>query len=154
MKFKTTLVILAVWVAAGAVCYAANPHIGTWKLNEKKSKTMPGMGKNTTVSYSEQGDKIKVTIDGVDKDGKPTHGVWVGKFDGKAYPTKGDLAYDSIGYRVVNDHTNYIQAMKGGKMLWSGTITVSKDGKSRTVSIHGTDPNGKKFTNKSVYDKA
>jgi hypothetical protein len=133
---------------------AANAHIGTWKLNEKKSKTMPGMGKNTTVTYAEQGDKIKVTVDGVDKDGKPTHGVWVGKFDGKAYPAKGNLSYNSIGYRVVNDHTNYIQALKDGKVMWSGTITVAKDDKTRTVAIHGTDANGKKFSSKSVYNKA
>ena len=153
MKFKTTLVFLAVWVAAGA-CFAANPHMGTWKLNEKKSKTMAGMGKNSTVTYAEQGDKIKVTVDGTDKDGKPTHGVWVGKFDGKAYSTKGNLAFNAMGYRVVNDRTNYIQALKDGKLVWSGTITVAKDGKTRTVTIHGTDASGKKFSNKSIYDKA
>ena len=69
--------------------------MGTWKLNEAKSKPVPGMGKNTTVVYAEQGDKIKVTVEGVDKDGKPTHSVWVGKFDGKAYPVKGNLPYNS-----------------------------------------------------------
>jgi hypothetical protein len=154
MKFKTILVILTVCLATGTACLAANPHMGTWKLNEKKSKAMAGMGKNNTVTYSEQGDKIKVTIDGTDKDGKPTHGVWIGKFDGKAYTVKGNVPFSSMGYRVVNDRTNYIQALKDGKMAWSGTITVAKDGKTRTVLIHGTDANGKKFTNKSVYDKA
>src|ERR1700680_707277 len=54
---------------------ATNPHIGTWKLNEPKSKIPAGMGKNSTVVYEEQKDKIKVTVDGVDKDGKPTHSV-------------------------------------------------------------------------------
>jgi len=151
---KTLLVTLTVCFATATASFAANPHIGTWKLNEKKSKTMPGMGKNTTVTYAEQGDKIKVTVDGVDKDGKPAHGVWVGKFDGKAYPANGNLAYNAIGYRVINDHTNYIQALKDGKMMWSGTITVAKDDKTRTVTIHGTDANGKKFSSKSVYNKA
>jgi hypothetical protein len=154
MKFKTLLVTVALCLATGTACFAASAHIGTWKLSEKKSKTIPGMGKNTSVTYAEQGDKIKVTVDGIDKDGKATHGVWVGKFDGKAYRTTGNLAYDSIGYRVVNDRTNYIQALKDGKLMWSGTITVAKDGKTRTVMIHGTDANGKKFSSKSVYDKA
>ena len=108
-----------------------------------KSKLPAGMGKNNTVVYTEEGDKIKVTVDGTDKDGKPTHSVWVGKFDGKAYPIKGNLAYNSVGYRVINDHTNAIQALKDGKILWSGTITVAKDGKSRTVTIRGTGANGK-----------
>jgi len=29
-----------------------------------------------------------VTVDGVDKDENRTPSVWVGKFDGKAYPAK------------------------------------------------------------------
>jgi len=83
MNIRIAVAAVAVSFIATAGCFAANPHIGTWKLNEAKSKLAPGMGKNTAVTYTEQGDKIKVTVDGVDKDGKPTHSVWVGKFDGK-----------------------------------------------------------------------
>jgi hypothetical protein len=133
---------------------ATNPQMGTWKLNEAKSKIPAGMGKNRTVVYTEQGDKVKVTVDGVDKDGKPTHSVWVGKFDGKAYPAKGNLSWNSAAYRVVNDRTNQITTMKDGKVVWSGKITVSADGKSRTVTMNGTDASGKKFSGKAVYDKA
>ena len=148
------MVTVAVSFVAASGCFAANPHIGAWKLNEAKSKLAPGMGKNNTVVYTEEGDKIKVTVDGTDKDGKPTHSVWVGKFDGKAYPIKGNLAYNAIGYRVINERTNAIQTLKDGKLVWSGMITVAKDGRSRTVNIHGTDPSGKKFSAKVVYDKA
>ena len=152
---KTRIAVVAValsFVAAGA-CFAANPHMGTWKLNEAKSKLAPGMGKNTTVIYTEQGDKIKVTVDGVDKNGKPTHSVWVGKFDGKAYPAKGNLPYNSVAYKVVNDRTYDLTAMKDGKMFWAGESTVSADGKSRTVTLNGTGADGKKFKGKAVYDK-
>jgi hypothetical protein len=153
---KTRIAVLAAALSftAAATCFAANPHMGTWKLNEAKSKLVPGMGKNTTVTYAEQKDKIKITVEGVDKDGKPTHSVWVGQFDGKAYPVKGNLPYNSVAYKVVNDRTNDITAMKDGKIGWNGRITVSADGKSRTVTINGTDANGKKFKGKAVYDKA
>ena len=127
--------------------------MGTWKLNEAKSKLIPGMGKNMTVTYTEQKDKMKVTVDGVDKDGKPTHSVWVGKADGKAYPAKGNLPYNSVAYKIVNDHTYDLTAMNDGKMIWSGKSTVAADGKSRTVNFNGTDANGKKFKGKAVYDK-
>lgn len=153
MKTKTSLVSFVVWLAAGTLCVAANAQMGTWKLNEAKSKLQPGMGKNTMVVYAEKGDKIEVTVDGVDKDGKPTHSVWVGKFDGKAYKTKGNMMWDSAAYRVVNDRTNDITTMKSGKIVWTGRIAVSKDGKSRTVTVNGTDADGKKFTSKAVYDK-
>ena len=154
MKTRIAVVAVALSFAAATACFAANPHMGTWKFNEAKSKIPAGMGKNTTVTYTEQKDKIKVTVEGVDKDGKPTHSVWVGKFDGKTYPTKGNLSWSSAAYKMVNDRTNDITTMKDGKMVWSGTITVSADGKSRTVTINGTGADGKKFSGKAVYDKA
>jgi hypothetical protein len=152
---KTRIAVMAVVLsfAMTVASLAANPQMGTWKLNEAKSKLVPGMGKNTTVTYVEHNDKIRITVDGVDKDGKPTHSVWVGKFDGKAYPLKGNLAYNSVAYKVVNDRTNDITTLKDGKVMWSGRIAVAADGKSRTVTISGTDANGKKFSGKAVYDK-
>ncbi|MDQ6622294.1 MAG: hypothetical protein M3Y86_02245 [Verrucomicrobiota bacterium] len=128
--------------------------MGTWKLNESKTKMPPGMGKNTTVTYSQKGDKIEVAVEGVDKDGKSTHGDWVGKWDGKPYPAKGNMSWDSASYKVVNDRTNEITTMKNGKVVWTGKITVAADGKSRTVTMQGTDANGKKFSGKAVYDKS
>ena len=153
MKTRIAIVAVALSFAATAACFAANPHMGTWKLNEAKSKLLPGMGKNMTVVYTEMKDEMKVTVNGVDKDGKPTHRVWVGKFDGKAYPTKGNLSWNSAAYTVVNDRTNDITTMKDGKIVWTGVITVSADGKSRTVTINGTDASGKKFNGTAVYDK-
>ena len=154
MNTRIAVVAVAMSFSMGAACFAANPHMGTWKLNEAKSKLVPGMGKNITVTYTEQRDKIKVAVDGIDKDGKPTHSVWVGKFDGKPYPVKGNLSYNSVAYKVVNDRTNNITTMKDGKIVWTGTITVSADGKSRTVTVNGTDAKGKKFKGKVFYDKA
>src|SRR5213082_902159 len=135
---KTRIAVLAAALSfvAAAACFAANPHMGTWKLNEAKSKLVPGMGKNSTVVYSEQKDKVKITVEGVDKDGKPTHSVWIGKFDGKAYPAKGNLSWNSAAYKVVNDRINDITTIKDGKVAWTGRIVVAADGKSRTVSVN------------------
>jgi hypothetical protein len=153
IKTRIAVVAVALWFTAAAACFAANPHVGTWKLNEAKSKLLPGMGKNLTVVWTEMKDKMKVTVDGVDKDGKPTHSVWVGKFDEKAYPVKGNLPYNSFAYKVVNDRTYDLTAMKDGKMLWTGRSTVAADGKSRTVTLNRTDEKGKKIKGKAVYDK-
>ena len=153
MKIQIAVIATTLSFATAVGCFAASPQMGTWKLNEAKSKIPAGMGKNNTVTYADQKDKIRITVDGVDKDGKPTHSVWVGKFDGKAYPLKGNLAYNSVAYKVVNDRTNDITTMKDGKVMWSGRIAVAADGKSRTVTISGTDANGKKFNGKAVYDK-
>jgi hypothetical protein len=153
MRTRIAVTTLALSFIAAAACFAANPHMGTWKLNEAKSKMAPDIGKNTTVAYSEEKGKMKVTVDGVDKDGKPTHGVWVGQADGKTYKMKGNLPWDAASYKVVNDHTYEITTMKDGKVRSTGTSTVSANGKTRTVTTEGTDAAGKKFKNKSLFDK-
>src|SRR5438045_9722286 len=105
IKTRIAVMALALSFLAVAACFAANPHMGTWKLNEAKSKLAPGMGKNNTVVYTEMKDKMEVTVDGVDKDGKPRHLVWVGRADGKTYKVKGNRATDAAAYKAGNDHT-------------------------------------------------
>jgi hypothetical protein len=56
-------------------------------------------------------------------------------------------------YKMVDDYTNDITAMQDGKVAWTGTIKVSKDGKSRVVTINATDAAGKKVKGKAFYDK-
>jgi len=136
-----------------AVSFAQDPNMGTWKLNEAKSKLAPGATKNHTVVYEAAGDNVKVTIDGTGKDGKPTHNEWTGKFDGKDYPVTGDPNSDARSYTKINDRTMGFNIKNGGKMTTSGRIVVSADGKSRTVHTSGTDAAGKKVSGAAVYDK-
>ena len=42
--------MVAVLLTATAATFADNPLMGTWKLNEGKSKFVPGATKNTMVS--------------------------------------------------------------------------------------------------------
>ena len=135
------------------MCFASNPNLGTWKLNETKSKIAPGSSKNLTVTYAADGDNIKGTIDGVDGQGKPTHNEWTGKFDGKDYPVTGDPNSDARSYKQIDDHTATFTVKKGGKVTITGRVVVSADGKTRTVTTSGTDPEGKKFKSTTVYDK-
>jgi hypothetical protein len=151
MKMKTLLLTLTVFCLAAIVCLAS-PHMGTWKLNEAKSK-IPGMAKNITVVYSADGDNIKVTIDGTDDKGKPTHNTWTGKFDRKDYAVTGDPESDMRSYKMVNDRTLDFAAKKGGTTTITGQIVVAEDGKSRTVTTNGKDDKGKEIKVVAVYDK-
>jgi hypothetical protein len=154
MKTRTILLTLATLFVAVAVCFAAEDvNMGTWKLNEAKSKFSPGNGKNVTVVYAMAGDSVKVTVDGVDGDGKPAHNEWTGKFDGKDYPLTGDPTSDTRAYRRVNDHTLALTNKKGGKVALTGRVVISADGKSRTVTTTGTDAKGNKISSTAIYDK-
>ena len=152
---KTTTLI-AILFAVASFARAGDQtskHMGTWKLNEAKSKIAAGMGKNSTVIYAAAGDDVKITVDGTDADGKPSHNEWTGKFDGKDYPVTGDPSADMRSYKVVDDSTLHLANKKDGKVTMSGKIVVAADGKSRTVTVHGENAKGTKFKNMAVYDK-
>jgi hypothetical protein len=153
MKTTTIGLTLAFCFLAGAACLAADPQIGTWKLNEAKSKITPGTLKNTHVVYSSMLGQVKIKSDGIDGTGKPVHVEWSGKFDGKDYPVIGDPNSDARSYTKVNDRTLTTTNKKNGKVTVTGQIVVSADGKSRTLTLNGTTPKGKKFKNVAVYDK-
>ena len=148
MRASKIIFTVAFCIAAFALCFAQEAQMGTWKLNEAKSKFPAGAGKNHTVVYAAEGDSVKVTVDGVDKDGKPTHNEWTGKFDGKPYAVTGDPTSDMRSYKKLSDHKLQLAATKDGKPTLTGTITVSADGKTRTV----TTKSGKNTTT-AVYDK-
>src|SRR6266571_9405839 len=86
MKTKTIGLTLTFCFLGWAACLAADPQMGTWKLNEAKSKMTLGTTKNTLVVYEAAGDQVKVTVNGVNATGKSTHNQWTGRFDGKNYP--------------------------------------------------------------------
>jgi hypothetical protein len=153
MKARMIVLTLALLIVGVAVGFAADVNLGTWKLNEAKSKFSPGASKNNTVVYEVVGDNVKITGDGTDKDGKPTHTEWTGKFDGQDYPVTGDPTSDTRSYKRITDHTLSFTAKKGGKVTTTGRIVVAVDGKSRTVTTSGTDAMGKKVTSMAVYDK-
>jgi hypothetical protein len=155
MKVRTILGSLVVFCALVAISFAAdaNPHMGTWKLNEAKSQFAPGAQKNHTVVYATSGQGWVVLVYGTDKDGKPEHNVWMGNFDGVDYAVTGDPNYDMRSYKVIDSNTMDMVVKKGGKVVGTGKVSVSKDGKSRTVTTKGVNAGDEKFNNFAVYDK-
>src|SRR6266487_696557 len=106
MKMKAIGLTLAFCFLAGTTCFAADSQMGTWMLNEAKSKITPGTLKFTTVTFKSMFGPVEVTI------------------------------------------------KKNGKVTVTARTVVSADGKSRTASVSGTTPEGKRFKNTAVYDKA
>ncbi len=153
MKTRTILLTLLLCFVGAAVCFADDPHMGTWKLNEAKSKIAAGAPKITTVVFEAAGDSVKVTVDGTNGDGTPLHNEWTGKFDGKDYPVTGDASVDTRSYKKVNDHTLASANKKGDKVTVTGRSVVAADGKTRTITLTGTDAKGKKYTSTMVFDK-
>jgi hypothetical protein len=149
-----SLVACCAVVLSSSVALAAENWLGTWKLNAAKSKYSPGPApKSLTLKFEKTADGIKLTSDGVNADGKPTHGEYVSKFDGKDVPWAGNPDADTASARKIDDNSYENTWKKGGKTTIIAKAVVSKDGKTFTTLQKGTNAKGQTVNNRAVYDK-
>ena len=154
MAKRSMIFIVMFCLSALALCYAADDsNVGTWKLNEGKSKIAAGAQKNATVTYTAEGDSYKCVVEGVDGSGNPVHNEWTGKFDGKDYAVTGDPTADTRAIQKVDDRHYKLTNKKDGKATVTGTLALSADGKTRTLKTSWKDANGKSKSSTAVYDK-
>ena len=154
MRTKTISLGVLLSIAAAAMCFANNPTLGTWKLNESKSTFGDGAGKTTLVVWEKVGNHNKCTVEGTDAEGQRTHSVWTGKLDGKFYAITGDPLADQRSFKTNGENTIDMVTQKHGKTVGDGTIVVATDRKSRTVTSTITNTKGAKVTSTQFYDKS
>jgi hypothetical protein len=158
MKRVLLFVVITVLLVVGSSTLRAdsNPLVGTWKLNLEKSKYEPGPApKSLTRTVEAQGDGVKYTFEGVAADGTPLSYGFSVQFDGKDNPISGSMptGADTISAKRA-DASHYVATLKkGGKIIGTAKVSVSKDGKTTTVDATGTTPTGVKTHDVQVYDK-
>lgn len=117
---------------------AAEPFVGTWKLNLEKS-TLQGNSAEIAsekMTISKTGTNThRTTIDIVLKSGKTLHQEFNRTLDGKEHPTA-EVGLKEEGdtetVERINVSTRKIIDKKDGKLLSEITSTVSPDGKMMT----------------------
>ena len=153
--------VLASLAALGLLALAApalaqtDPAIGFWKLNPAKSRHDPGPVPSTTstTTITAAGSGIKISGRGVDADGKPTLTEYTGAFDGKDTVVVGSPAFDSMSMKRIDANTTEVTRKKAGKVVQTASRVISQDGKTMTLTTIGTDGQGRKIHNVSVYEK-
>jgi hypothetical protein len=153
--------VLLCAVAAGAAvllsssaAVAKDNWMGTWKLNVAKSKFKPGPPlKSQTLSFESAPDGTKLTSDGVDADGKATHGEYTAKFDGTETPWTGNPNADSASPKRIDANHYRNVWKKDGKVTVTANVVVSKDGKTLTVTQTGKDAKGQVMNTIEVFDR-
>jgi hypothetical protein len=137
-----------------ATVFGADLNLGTWKLNTAKSRYSPGPAPKSEIGTFEQvGSDVRLKLDRIDAGGKPVHIEWVGRFDGKDYPSQGDTSSDMRSYRKIDEYTFEMVGKKDGKIVRRVTIAYSRDGKTRTNAVTGTNASGQGINNVQVYDR-
>ena len=133
---------------------AADPLVGTWKLNVAKSTYSPGTApKSLTVKIEAAGEGVKITADGVRGDDTPIRVESTAQYDGKDYPITGSPMADTVSLKRLDANTTERTDKKGGKVTQTLTRKVSSDGKTMTVTYKGTDAEGRPIDNVAVYEK-
>jgi hypothetical protein len=141
-------------VLSSSVVLAAENWLGTWKLNTAKSKYSPGPGpKSLTLKFEATADGIKLTSDGVNAEGKPTHAEYVSKFDGTDAPWEGNPDADTASAKKIDDNNYENVWKKEGKTTITAKVVVSKSGKTLTTTLVGTNAKGETVKNVAVYDR-
>ena len=150
--FATTLLLVA--LALNVAAAAADQHSGTWKMNPAKSKYSPGPApKSNTVKIDSDADNIKLSADGIDAAGNPTHVEYTAKYDGKDYPITGVPNADTVALERIDASTTRSTIKKGDQVVMTVTSVISKGGKTRTSTFKGKDAKGQDVNNVVVYDK-
>lgn len=153
MRTHVRCVILAA-LSIVLVWAAADPAIGTWKLNVEKSKYSPGPApKSATVTYEASGEGVTRTGQSVAADGQTTSFSYTAQYDGKDYPVSGNPNADTIALKRIDPYTSEATLKKGGKVTTTARRVVSKDGKTLTLTLKGTNAQGQAVNNTSVYEK-
>ena len=152
----TALTLGVILVAAVAVVSAqgANLRIGTWHLNVAKSTYSPGPApKSQVLTIEAAGAGEKVTSELVSATGAKTVSVYTANYDGKPYPITGSEIADTVTLKRVDANTSERTDSKGGKPVQTFIRVVSKDGKTMTVTIKGTNAQGQAVNNVVVFEK-
>jgi hypothetical protein len=157
---KRLLGYFAVLILSAVACapiFAQNDAIvGTWKMDAAKSKyTGVPAPKELTRTVEASGDSYKYTYSGTAADGSSISYGFTVKYDGKDYPSTGSApgGFDMIAIKRVNSHEYTATQKKGGKVMGTAKVVISKDGKVSTITVKGTGEDGKAMSYTSVYEK-
>ena len=150
MRYSKLILVLLAFAAASM---AADPFVGTWKLNSAKTKYKTGMPpKEQTVTFSEEGSDLHVMVKGTSSDGQAISMHYT-------VPTAGgtgkiiESPYEAVSAKMVNPNERDTSFSKGGKVVYTANGKRSPTAKTMTVAVKGTNPSGQTVEGTNVYDK-
>jgi hypothetical protein len=155
MTMRKILRPLTIGMALMAItAFAADNSLGTWRLNMEKSKFSPEAPvKSLTFVREASGDAVQVTATGERADGSAIHTTYAVKYDGSEASVEG-APFDTISYKQLNANTfTFKQWKKDGKYKVMGRSVVSKDGRTMTSTVRGTNTAGQPYRATMVWDK-
>ena len=139
----TALFLLSVMAT---VAMAADPWVGTWKLNPDKSKAPGGRlpHPSSTNIIEMKGDMLHLSSDQTSTAGEKEHVEYTAGLDGKEYPVQasppGPQPY-TISLKMIDPRTReFVEVI--GNFTIKGRDILSEDGKTFSRVVELKDPQG------------
>jgi len=158
MNFRKSLLLGAALALIGPLAWAAEPAAdvaaGTWKLNVVKStfgSESPPKAETRTYTPTPKGMHIVIVTEHADGK-KETNEVTL-TYDGKTHPLAGNPNYDSASAKRVSANEIQADLIRQGKVVGALRRLVSDDGKTMTINVKTTKPDGTTETGLAVYDR-
>ena len=147
--------MVGVCVSSFVLIAQSTPLEGTWQANLAKSTYDPGPPPKTpgTIAWERVGDGWRFTTDAFNADGQPTHTETMEKDDGSPAPVEGATTPTTRSLKRIDDRTYEDRDAVNGKATLTRRLTISRDGKTLTIRMTGTNVQGQKVNNLVVYDK-
>jgi hypothetical protein len=155
MPTRIAFLLLALFAAGPAIRAADDPMLGSWKLNIAKSNFGAGPAIQAETNQVEPygGNGIKLTAQITRADGTKVTESYAGTFDGKEFSVGGDPNVDAAYLKRIDAHTMERINKKAGKPTTTMKYVVSKDGKTKTVTITGSTAQGQPVNTVLVFEK-
>jgi hypothetical protein len=132
-------------LSLGTALIAADPSVGTWKLNPAKSSG-PGLPKEVTLIISEKGNNFHIAVSATSAAGTPVSYTFDVPQAGGEGQISGSPAFDKVSISHADNYVTDGTMTKAGKMVRTIHSVISRDGKSMTQTVKGTDVQGKRIS--------
>lgn len=154
---RKVIFFLIIILAVPGTLWAADPIIGTWKLNlaESKFPATEALPKERTEVYRELDvDQMEFIATGTDANGSPIlfKGTWPQQ-GGNVKILEGGNEGISYVETLIEPGNWYVTVIQNGRQTGVIHKTISKDGKRMRQTYRSTDARGNPFERLSLYDR-
>lgn len=146
--------VMALIGLGAAIAFAADPVVGTWKLDVLHSKFSSDPAPVSELRiYSETSDGVQVTVKTVDSKGKATTTEYPTTFDGKDHVRPGTTPGTSVALTRDSDHHASAVLKHAGTVMADVERSISADGMTMTITYTGKNETGDPIDKISVYQR-
>ena len=144
---------LLAWVLVAGML-GADPTVGGWVLNLKKSTYHPGAAPKSQIrTYRESANGIIATVVTVSAEGETSTVEFPVNDDGQSRPVTGSSSIDSIKMGRVGRKQLKSQLSQRGKQVATTVREVSEDGNTLTITYDGGAIDGSRVHYVAVFDR-